>query len=100
MKRSNQSFLCKDNVFGSSMKPARTLWLTNVEIYKAIGVRVPSQCIKDIQSIREMWRIYMDNEEDRLIVSAGFIFAWQANPPSPHKILIIQVEHNQTPIRD
>ena len=50
----------------SSMKPARSLWLTNVEIYKAIGVRVPSQCIKGIQRIRDMWRIYMDNEEDRL----------------------------------
>ena len=48
------------------MRSARSLWLTNVEIYKAIGVRVPSQCIKGIQRIREMWRIYMDNEEDRL----------------------------------
>ena len=48
------------------MKPARSLWLTNVEIYKAIGVRVTSQCIKGIQRIRDMWLIYMDNEEDRL----------------------------------
>ena len=59
-------FLKDEDVFGSSMKPARSLWQTNVEIYKAIGVRVPSQCIKGIQRIREMWRIYMDNEEDRL----------------------------------
>jgi hypothetical protein len=42
-------FLKDEDVFGSSMKPARSLWLTNVEIYKAIGVRVPSQCIKGIQ---------------------------------------------------
>jgi hypothetical protein len=59
-------FLKDEDVFGSSMKPARSLWLTNVEIYKAIGVRVPSQCIKGIQRIRDMWRIYMDNEADRL----------------------------------
>ena len=59
-------FLKDEDVFGSSMKPARSLWLTNVEIYKAIGVRVPSQCIKGIQCIRDMWRIY----------------AWQANSPS------------------
>jgi hypothetical protein len=59
-------FLKDEDVFGSSMKPARSLWQTNVEIYKAIGVRVPSQCIKGIQRIREMWRIYMDNEKDRL----------------------------------
>lgn len=48
------------------MKSARSLWLINVEIYKTIGVKVPSQCIKDIQRIREMWRIYMDNAEYRL----------------------------------
>ena len=59
-------FLKEEDVFGSSMKPARSLRLTNVEIYKAIGVRVPSQCIKGIQRIMEMCRIYMDNEEDRL----------------------------------
>ena len=35
-------FLKDEDVFGSSMKLARSLWLTNVEIYKAIGVRVPS----------------------------------------------------------
>jgi hypothetical protein len=54
-------FLKDEDVFGSSMKPARSLWLTNVEIYKAIGVRVPSQCIKGIQRIRDMWRIYVDH---------------------------------------
>ena len=59
-------FLKDEDAFGSSLKPARFLWLTNVEMYKAIGVRVPSECIKRIQCIRDMWRIYMDNEEDRL----------------------------------
>jgi hypothetical protein len=34
-------FIKDDDVFGSSMKPVRLLWLTNDEIYKAIGVRVP-----------------------------------------------------------
>ena len=52
------------DVFGSR-KPERSLWLTNVEIYKAIGDKVQAQCIKGIQCVREMWRIYMDNEEDR-----------------------------------
>ncbi|CAC5377957.1 unnamed protein product [Mytilus coruscus] len=44
----------------------RSLWLTNLEIYNAIGTKVPVECIKGIQRIREMWRLYMDNEEDRL----------------------------------
>jgi hypothetical protein len=45
--------------------PERSLWLANVEIYKAIGDKVQVQCIKGIQRVREMWRIYMDYEEDR-----------------------------------
>ena len=57
-------FLKDEDVFGSP-KPKRSLWLTNVEIYKAIGDKVQAQCIKGIQHVREMWRIYMDNEEDR-----------------------------------
>ncbi|VDI46142.1 Hypothetical predicted protein [Mytilus galloprovincialis] len=58
-------FLKDEDVHGS-VKPPRTLWLTNVEIYNAIGTKVPAECIKGIQRIREMWRLYMDNEEDRL----------------------------------
>ena len=58
-------FLKDEDVHGS-MKPPRSQWLTNVEIYNAIGARVPAECIKGIQRIREMWRIYMDNEGDRL----------------------------------
>ena len=42
------------------------MWMTNVEVYKAVGEKVPAECIKGIQRIREMWRIYMDNEEDKL----------------------------------
>ena len=37
-------FLKDEDVFCSSIKPARQLWLTNVEICKAIEVWVPSQC--------------------------------------------------------
>ena len=58
-------FLVDQDVFGS-IKPDRTHWLTNVEIYKAVGSKVPTECIKGIQRIRYMWRIYMDNTEDRI----------------------------------
>jgi hypothetical protein len=58
-------FLIDQDAHGS-VKPPRTQWLTNVEIYMAIGSKVPSECIKGIQRRREMWRIYMDNEGDRL----------------------------------
>ena len=56
----------KDSDVHGSVKPERSMWITNVEIYKAVGEKVPAECIKGIQRIREMWRIYMDNEEDKL----------------------------------
>ena len=90
-------FLEEEDVFGSSIKPARSVWLTNVEIYKAIRVRVPSQCIKGIQRIREMWRIYMDNEEDRLSLLVQGLVLRGRQIPFIHKIHIILTEHNQTP---
>ncbi|CAG2190995.1 unnamed protein product [Mytilus edulis] len=58
-------FSKNQDVHGSE-KPPRAQWLTNVEIFKSISAKVPKQCIKGIQRIREMWRIYMDNEGDRL----------------------------------
>jgi hypothetical protein len=47
-------------------KPARTHRLFNVDIYKAIGSKVPFECIKGIQRIRDTWRISMDDSEDRI----------------------------------
>ncbi|CAC5414995.1 unnamed protein product [Mytilus coruscus] len=58
-------FLTDTDVFGS-VKPPRPLWLTNIEIYNAIDTKIPAERIKGIQRIRDMWRIYMDNEEDKL----------------------------------
>jgi hypothetical protein len=85
-------FLKDKDVFGSSMKPARSLWLTNVEIYKAIGVRVLSQCIKGIQRIRDMWRIYMDNEEDRLsLLVQGLVLRGRQIPLHSQKLVLYHV---------
>ena len=50
----------------SSTNPARTHCLTNIEIYKAVGSNVPAECIKEIQHIRDMWRVYMGNIEDKI----------------------------------
>ena len=76
-------FLVDDDDFGSSIKPARSLWLTNVDIYKAIGASVPSQSIKGIQHIREMWRIYIDNEEDRRSMLVQVLVLRGRQVPSP-----------------
>ncbi|CAG2189864.1 CNBP [Mytilus edulis] len=74
----------KDSDVHGSVKPERSMWITNVEIYKAVGEKVPAECIKGIQRIREMWRIYMDNEEDKLSLLV------QADDGQIHRALTLQ----------
>ena len=57
-------FIKDQDIFGS-VTPTRNMWVTNVELYKAIGQVVKPQCIKGIQRIQNMWRIYMENERDK-----------------------------------
>lgn len=54
-----------ENLFGS-VKPEKSKWLINVEIYKVIAMKIHVECIIGIHRVRDIWRKYMDNEEDRL----------------------------------
>jgi hypothetical protein len=58
-------FLQDQDIFGS-VKVTKPMWVTHVEIYRTIGAIVDPAAIKGIQRVRPMWRIYMDNEIDRL----------------------------------
>ena len=58
-------------------KPPRSLWLTNIEICKAMGQQIPPECIKGIQRVREMWKVYLNNEEDRLSMLVTGQSSWQ-----------------------
>ena len=58
-------FLQDQDIFGS-VKVTKPMWVTHVEIYKTMCVVVDPAAIKGIQRVRSMWRIYMDNEIDRL----------------------------------
>jgi hypothetical protein len=89
----------KDQDVHGSVKTPRTQWLTNVEIYMAIGSKVPSECIKEIKRIRVMWRIYMDNEGDRLsLLVQGINLRGRQVPlhsQNPLKTLITHLGYNQ-----
>ena len=64
-------FLQDQDIFGS-VKVTKPMWVTHVEIYKTIGAIVDPAAIKGIQRVRSMWRIYMDNEIDRLtLITSG-----------------------------
>jgi hypothetical protein len=42
-------------------KPGRTQRLFNVDIYKAVGSKVPFEFMTGIQRIRDTWRIFGDS---------------------------------------
>ena len=58
-------FLQDQDMLGS-VKVTKPMWVTHVEIYKTICAVVDPAAIKGIPRFRSMWRIYMDNEIDRL----------------------------------
>ena len=58
-------FLQDQDIFGS-VKVTKPMWVTHVEIYKTMCAVVDPAAITGIQRVRSMWRIYMDNEIDRL----------------------------------
>jgi len=49
-------------LFGS-VKPEKSKWLTNEEIYKTIGMNVHAECIKGTHIVRKR---NLENVEDRL----------------------------------
>jgi hypothetical protein len=50
-------FLKDENLFGFAISEKRK-WLTNVAIYKAIGMEVHAKCMKGTQRVREIWRMW------------------------------------------
>ena len=58
-------FIKESDIFGLK-NPPKEFWVTHVELYKSIGSVVKPQCIRGIQRINKMWRIYLDNDNDRL----------------------------------
>ena len=58
----------KESDFFSNKSPPKELWITHVEIYKALEHKIKPQFVRGIQRIKQMWRIYLDNEEDRMLL--------------------------------
>ncbi|CAC5421375.1 unnamed protein product [Mytilus coruscus] len=82
----------KDEHVHDSGKPPKSLCLTNVEIYNAINVKVLAERIKGIQRIREMWRLYMDNEDRLTLLVTGVhlrnrqVPLYSQNPRNPGRL--------------
>lgn len=60
-------FMRETDVFGSR-KPDKQEWIAPVEMFKAIGKRIDSDHIMGIQRVNGLWRVYLDNLEDKVVL--------------------------------
>ncbi|CAC5421259.1 unnamed protein product [Mytilus coruscus] len=86
-------FLKDEDVHGSGETP-RSLWLTNLEIYNAIGTKVPVECIKRYSTDkRNVAPLYGQRGGQTVFVSDRAKPAWQAGAPVLAKNLeILSIE--------
>ena len=88
--------ILQDQDIFSSVKVTKPMWFTHVEIYKTIGAVVEPAAIKGIQRVRSMWRIYMDNEIDRLtLITSGVTMRGRHVGFHTHKIPEILQDKDQ-----
>lgn len=62
-------FLRESSVFGSR-KPTKNEWITHEELYKAIATQIDETHITGLQRVRGLWRIYVDNLNDKVKLMA------------------------------
>lgn len=86
-------------------KPPKEFWVSNVELYKAIGNVIPPMHISGIQRIHTYWRIYLDNDEDKMtILTQGItlrdksINVYEHNPRYADKPYSISVRVKNVPL--
>ena len=58
-------FLQESALYGTRT-PTEKEWLTHIEMYKAIGRKIDATHLKGLQRIRGLWRIYLDNIQDKV----------------------------------
>lgn len=57
-------FIQEYDIFGNT-KLKKEDWLGHVELYKSVGRVIPYECISGLQRTGNMWRVYVDNDNDR-----------------------------------
>ena len=62
-------FLREKDYFGSR-QPEKAEWISHVELYKAISNTIEASHITGLQRVGGMWRIYMDNLDDKVKLMA------------------------------
>ena len=73
-------FLRELDIFGSR-RPQRSEWLLHDELYITLSKQIESSHIKGLQRVCNMWRIYLDNIEDKVILMADGVKLRGKNVP-------------------
>ena len=64
-------FFQEKSIFGER-KPQQAEWLKHTEIYEGLSKRIDASHITSLQRVRGMWRIYLDNLDDKVsLVNQG-----------------------------
>ncbi|KAK3108904.1 hypothetical protein FSP39_018372 [Pinctada imbricata] len=81
-----QVFILETDLFGNVI-PNKDQYLTHVEMNKAVYEVVMGSHLKGLQRVRGLWRMYLDNEDDReklittgLVIRAKQIQIYSNNP--------------------
>lgn len=60
-------FLQERELFGNT-KPDQSQWLKHEELYRSISSSIDPTHITGLQRVRGMWRIYLDNLDDKVVL--------------------------------
>ena len=70
-------FLRESSLFGDR----KMRWLSHTELYMALSDRINSSHIKGLQRVRGLWRIYVDNLDNKVILMAEGVHLRGRNTP-------------------
>lgn len=97
-------FLKETDLFGNR-KPSKEEWLTNIEIYKTLSATVPVEDILGIQRVGTLWRLYIENVNNRVpLLSNGVslrgvnIPIYEKNPYVPDRSDQVRVRVKNIPL--
>lgn len=60
----------RENSFFGDRKPSKPEWISHVELYNAISTRIDASHITGLQRVKGLWRIYLDNLNDKVKLMA------------------------------
>ena len=88
-------FILESDVFGETK--AKQFYILNTEMYRAVRDVVLERCVKGLQRVRGLWRIYLDSEDERAkLLSNGLTIRLKSIPVYSRNPRVTIHEHENT----